>query len=95
MYSYPPEYLLHPVPVLAVYGLKSSDETLPPLVDVETTDNNTPSRPTSTTKGGLVESLLNTLTAKTEYTLYEATKYLSGNQAPPFRVITVSKVFSY
>lgn len=97
MYSYPPEYLLHPVPVLALYGLTSSDEASSLLVDVDlptsTTDSNSPSRGAgATTKSGLANSLLSILTNKTEYNLYEATRYLSSNHAPPFRVITVSKV---
>lgn len=90
MYSYPPEYILHPVPVLGVYGLTTSDETSL-LVDVEPTDES-PSR--RSPRSGLVHSLLNILTSKTEYTLYEATRYLSSNQTPPFKVITVSKVGS-
>lgn len=92
MYSYPPEYLLHPVPVLALYGLKNTDEPSL-LVDVEPTENiGSPSRKDSTSRSGLANSLLSILTNKTEYTLYEATRYLSNSQAPPFRVITVSKV---
>lgn len=81
MYSYPPEYLLHPVPVLAVYGLPETDEK---LVDVE---------PTPLSRGdSLSNSLLKILTNKSEYTIYEATRYTTTQSPPPFRVITVSKV---
>lgn len=106
MYSYPPEYLLHPVPVLALYGLSATDEA--PLIDLDipsspiteassNSPNASPSRnqtvPSSTTRSGLVNGLLTLFTNKTEYNLYEACRYLSNNQAPPpFRVITVSKV---
>lgn len=104
MYSYPPEYLLHPVPVLALYGLSATDEA--PLIDldipseVSNVPNASPSRnqpvPSGTaitTKSGLVNELLTLFTAKKEYNLYEASRYLSNNQvSPPFRVITVSKV---
>jgi hypothetical protein len=58
MYSYPPEYLSHPVPVLAVYGLSEPEEK---LVDVESTASS------------LNSSLLKLLTNKSEYTIYEAT----------------------
>ena len=98
MYSYPPEYLTHPVPVLAVYGLTESVEA-PPLIDVETTESSNPplQRGSSTnlstsTRAELTTSLLTVLTSKTEYTLYEATKYLNSNQPPPFKVVTVEKV---
>jgi hypothetical protein len=38
---------------------------------------------------------LNVFTSKSDYTLYEASRYVSSNQVPPpFRVITVSKVFT-
>lgn len=114
MYSYPPEYLLHPVPVLALYGLTTStttaiDETK--LVDINepatpsSATNSTDNSPSSiipqpaaaaaaTTSSGLASSLLNVFTSKPDYTLYEASRYVSSNQVPPpFRVITVSKVF--
>ncbi|KAI7905331.1 Gryzun, putative trafficking through golgi-domain-containing protein [Cokeromyces recurvatus] len=87
MYSYPPEYLLHPTPVLALYGLTITNEAK--LVDVDTQDTE------PTTRSNLVNLLLNIFTSKTDYTLYEAPKYLSNNQTlPPFRVITVSKDYT-
>ncbi|CEP08285.1 hypothetical protein [Parasitella parasitica] len=119
MYSYPPEYLLHPVPVLALYGLTTAaavDE--PKLVDIDepenpaTTANSNDNSPlivssyatapaatnttktttNTTTKSGLASSLLNIFTSKSDYTLYEASRYVTSNQTPPpFRVITVSK----
>jgi hypothetical protein len=105
MYSYPPEYLLHPVPVLAIYGLSAADEAplidldIPssPIVEASSSPNASPSRnqivPSSTTRSGLVNGLLALFTSKTEHNLYEASRYLSNPQAPPpFRVITVSKV---
>lgn len=92
MYSYPPEYLLHPVPVLALYGLTNTDETNL-LVDVEPTETmGSPSRRDPTSRSGLANALLSIFTSKPEYTLYEATRYISTSHAPPFRVITVSKV---
>lgn len=92
MYSYPPEYLLHPVPVLALYGLTNADETSL-LVDVEPTETiSSPSRKDPTSRSGLGNALLSVFTNKPEYTLYEATRYISTSQSPPFRVITVSKV---
>ncbi|KAG2200136.1 hypothetical protein INT47_012417 [Mucor saturninus] len=91
MYSYPPEYLLHPVPVLALYGLANTDETNL-LVDVEPTETTgSPSRRDATSRSGLANALLSIFTSKPEYTLYEATRYISTSHAPPFRVITVSK----
>lgn len=87
MYSYPAEYLLHPVPVMAVYGLPTPDE--PSLLDAldEQPQKN------ESSKMGLATNLLSLFTNKSEYTLYEATTYLSNQQVPPpFRVIPVSKV---
>ncbi|KAI8996802.1 Gryzun, putative trafficking through golgi-domain-containing protein [Pilobolus umbonatus] len=90
MYSYPSEYLLHPVPVLAIYGLSATDE--PSLLDQPTNvDIVSPSRRGSHTKAGLSSTLLNLLLSKSEYSLHEATSHLSNQQAPPFRVISVSK----
>ncbi|KAG0750066.1 hypothetical protein G6F16_001788 [Rhizopus arrhizus] len=86
MYSYPAEYLLHPVPVMAVYGLPTPDE--PSLLDAldEQPQKN------ESSKMGLATNLLSLFTNKSEYTLYEATTYLSNQQVPPpFRVIPVSK----
>ncbi|RCI01137.1 hypothetical protein CU098_002795 [Rhizopus stolonifer] len=75
---YPPEYLVHPVPVLAVYGL---------------TDDAVVAGDTS--KLSLVSTLVSVLTNKTEYTLYEASRYLTYPQtSPPFRVMTVSKEYT-
>ncbi|KAI8643763.1 Gryzun, putative trafficking through golgi-domain-containing protein [Parasitella parasitica] len=120
MYSYPPEYLLHPVPVLALYGLTTATAADgPKLIDVDEPENPSPTAnsidnsplitlPSSctatpaatttttttatTTKSALASSLLNIFTSKSDYTLYEATRYVNGNQTPPsFRVITVSK----
>lgn len=94
MHSYPLDYLLHPVPVMAIYGLSPSDE--PSLLDApisEETSSQSPKPSVTLPKSNLTCSLLELLTSKTEYTLYEATAYLSNQQTPPpFRVITVSKV---
>ncbi|CAO3693960.1 unnamed protein product [Rhizopus stolonifer] len=82
MYSYPEEYLFHPIPVMAVYGLPTPDE--PSLLEK--------SEDVQKTKLTLGASLLSILTQKTNYSLYEATAYLTNPQAPPpFRVISVSK----
>ncbi|CAO3664089.1 unnamed protein product [Rhizopus microsporus] len=93
MHSYPLDYLLHPVPVMAIYGLSPSDE--PSLLDApisEETSSQSPKPSVTLPKCNLTCSLLELLTSKTEYTLYEATAYLSNQQTPPpFRVITVSK----
>ncbi|KAI9481008.1 MAG: Gryzun, putative trafficking through golgi-domain-containing protein [Benjaminiella poitrasii] len=94
MYSYPPEYLLHPVPVLALYGLTATDEAK--LVDIDIPfDDSVETTNLPAIRSTLVNSLLHTFTNKTDYTLYEASGYLSSNQAsPPFRVITVSKDYA-
>ncbi|EPB84242.1 hypothetical protein HMPREF1544_09034 [Mucor circinelloides 1006PhL] len=95
MYSYPAEYLLHPVPVLAIYGLSAAsntDDTKLVDVDEPATDINASPPSTTTTRSGLASSLLSIFTSKSDYTLYEASRYVSSNQIPPpFRVITVSK----
>ncbi|KAI8364823.1 Gryzun, putative trafficking through golgi-domain-containing protein [Choanephora cucurbitarum] len=81
MLTYPPEYLAHPVPVMAVYGLSDKEES--PLVDVGDS---------ATTRSGPSSSLLDLLTSKSDYSVYEATRFLGNNQiAPPFRVINVPK----
>ncbi|KAI8355688.1 Gryzun, putative trafficking through golgi-domain-containing protein [Blakeslea trispora] len=81
MLNYPPEYLAHPVPVMAVYGLAEKDRA--PLVDVDDS---------TTTRSSPLNSLFDLLTNKSDYSLYEATRYLSNSQvAPPFRVINVPK----
>lgn len=99
MYSYPAEYLLHPVPVLAIYGLSAAsntDDTKLVDVDEPATDINASPPSTTTTRSGLASSLLSIFTSKSDYTLYEASRYVSSNQIPPpFRVITVSKVRTY
>lgn len=101
MYSYPAEYLLHPVPVLAIYGLSSAPNTLDDtkLVDVDepaaSSNENASSVNASppSTRSGLASSLLSLFTSKSDYSLYEASRHVSSNQIPPpFRVITVSKV---
>ncbi|GAN09099.1 glutathione transferase omega-1 [Mucor ambiguus] len=100
MYSYPAEYLLHPVPVLAIYGLSSTSNTPNDarLVDVDELAANSTEKSSSvnasppSTRSGLASLLLSLFTSKSDYTLYEASRYVSSNQIPPpFRVITVSK----
>ncbi|KAI9274175.1 Gryzun, putative trafficking through golgi-domain-containing protein [Sporodiniella umbellata] len=71
---------------MAVYGLSAPDEQS--LLDTKIED-------IQKTKITLGVSLLNILTTKVDYSLYEATSYLKNPQTPPpFRVISVSKDYT-
>ncbi|KAI9306763.1 Foie gras liver health family 1-domain-containing protein [Cunninghamella echinulata] len=81
MDSYPTEYSLHPVPVLAIYGLKHNNNH----IDNSTTQIESTSTPLSST-------LLSILLARQDFSLYDSSRYLTNaNIPPPFRVINVSK----
>jgi hypothetical protein len=80
MYSYPPEFLLHPVPVMVCYGLSGDADEVP--------SSDSPSQRDG--RSGLVDALSTILNSKNDYSFHEATR--NPAQAPPFRIITVSKV---
>jgi hypothetical protein len=86
MNTYPPEYLLHPVPVLAIYGLGTSKES----------DGSNPidsSQPPVNKSNALASTLLNILLARQDFSLYDASRYMTNAVIPPpFRVMTVPKV---
>ncbi|KAI8343321.1 Foie gras liver health family 1-domain-containing protein [Chlamydoabsidia padenii] len=84
MDTYPPEYLIHPVPVLAIYGLGTSTESNNSQTDYSQT--------ASSKANTLTSTLLNILLARQEFSLYDASRYLNNPAIPPpFCVKTVPK----
>lgn len=89
MNTYPPEYLLHPVPVLAIYGLGTSSESNGSL----TTNQGDSSQPPANKSNALASTLLNILLARQDFSLYDASRYMTNAVIPPpFRVMTIPKV---
>ncbi|KAI8082919.1 Foie gras liver health family 1-domain-containing protein [Halteromyces radiatus] len=85
MDSYPSEYLLHPVPVLAIYGLREQQELIP----------TEPSNSDENKFHSLTTTLLNILLARQDFSLYDASRYITNATIPPpFRVITVQKDYT-
>ncbi|KAI8069209.1 Gryzun, putative trafficking through golgi-domain-containing protein [Gongronella butleri] len=84
MEAYPPEYLLHPVPVLGVYGLDGQESSAPQ--EIQLGDGKT---------GTLASTLLSIFLARQVFSLYDATRYLtSAAIPPPFRVMTIEKDYT-
>ena len=94
MNTYPAEYLLHPVPVLAVYGLGDSSsrpDNEPPLESQRSSARHPPSSRTT-----LGSHLKNVFANKQQHTVYESARpsAVPGLATPAFKTIFVDKVLS-
>lgn len=83
MNTYPQEYIVHSVPVLAVYGL--NDQPSSP---------STPRQHRPSSRASLGTTLATIFSSKQQYNVYESTRIQTHNSpgSPPFRVLFVDKV---
>ncbi|KAI8374513.1 Gryzun, putative trafficking through golgi-domain-containing protein [Radiomyces spectabilis] len=104
MDTYPSEFLCHPVPVLAVYGLEVTDTAATAEQNAQPSDTETTKQSSSSTnavpmRSELAKTLTTIFTNKPTYTVYDAvansTQHGNSVNAPYLKVIQVPENFTF